>query len=985
MKTFLSVLTFFLSINLFAEKPHKDFCALIERDIQDKLYSFMAGNKMYYIGGKVDEYWKPAHSETIGFTHPMFRDGRARGYGIVEGQGGKGHDKFGWEFWNHVKGAEGTVIIDGKRFKRPKPLKMLWRPDRVTCIYQVGGANITEVKFIDNNDVLATIISSDKDIQIEFTGYSFVNDSEFPTWDGDAAGQKFTQSQTATSRYDKGSNTIHVSEGGTTLTKSGWKETKVGKIMYDGMSIALSSTASFGDSVKLTRDNKGRQVYTFTININAGKSETLTYAQDDKYSVALDNSKKLLADPAKALNNKFTYFNDILNNQIPYFDASDKTAVKTYYYLWALYFMYYTDIGEGFEEYPHTQTAINNFMGLHLWDSWAYTAVGAWTVDKWKWGYGNVLSWKHMVPFKNKANGLPDNFGTTWYSPEVWMNLVGSVEFSWDMYRKSGDKKFLKELYTELWKPLYWDHAGPQASMGEELNALADLIKMAKELGLDEDVKHWEAMHPRMYKNWSQHWEAYAPSFYAAKGAPWKDIWNIISLMNREMPQAWADAMTERWIMNPEDGFLGPVSFLIRPMTDPPNGVFTVSSISTWLATEGLFRHNRGREGVFATLSHINGMNKTHGFPVAPECWEPEKFGPWGSLYYNWDVPIVDLLIKRIAGIDFSLKTNTFTVREHLPENWDWLETYIPVTVDGKTTWVHVKVDQMHTKDGLTKNIEVKNNPLAKLDIKAWTDSRETYTTRQKLQTSQGKVSVKLGKKAKTPKTFVTVSPVDRKFYRPMEITLQNLNQETTLRYTLDGSVPNESSPIYTKPLTLDKTCQLKMRAWDKWGKAYETSTLDFERQEAVEPVNPKVAQGLDYKIFKGSFRRIPEFEKLTASAQGSTQVIEPHKVAKMHDEFGMQLFGYIKVPKTGLYTFNLKSDDGSRLTIAGQQIVELNILSDRDPWESKGSIPLKAGLHPIQIDYFQYKINKSLEIMYSVDGSEMQEVELKQFFRKDK
>ena len=145
------------------------------------------------------------------------------------------------------------------------------------------------------------------------------------------------------------------------------------------------------------------------------------------------------------------------------------------------------------------------------------------------------------------------------------------------------------------------------------------------------------------------------------------------------------------------------------------------------------------------------------------------------------------------------------------------------------------------------------------------------------------------------------------------------------------------------------------------------------------------MAQGLDYKIFKGSFRRIPEFEKLTASAQGSTQVIEPHKVAKMHDEFGMQLFGYIKVPKTGLYTFNLKSDDGSRLTIAGQQIVELNILSDRDPWESKGSIPLKAGLHPIQIDYFQYKINKSLEIMYSVDGSEMQEVELKQFFRKDK
>ena len=170
MKQVVSILVFFLSINLFAAKPYKDFCAMLERDIQDKLYSFIAGNKMYYIGGKVDEYWNPVHSETIGFTHPMFRDGRARGYGIVDGKGGKGHDKFGWEFWNYVKAAEGTVILDGKEYKRPKPEKMLWRPDRVTCIYKVGDATITEVKFIDQNDVLATIISSDKDITIKFTG-----------------------------------------------------------------------------------------------------------------------------------------------------------------------------------------------------------------------------------------------------------------------------------------------------------------------------------------------------------------------------------------------------------------------------------------------------------------------------------------------------------------------------------------------------------------------------------------------------------------------------------------------------------------------------------------------------------------------------------------------------------------------------------------------------------------------------------------------
>ena len=99
-------------------------------------------------------------------------------------------------------------------------------------------------------------------------------------------------------------------------------------------------------------------------------------------------------------------------------------------------------------------------MGLHLWDSWAYTALGSWIVDKWKYGYGNVLSWKHMVPFKTKNNSLPDVW-KTWYSLCRY-GSSRSVEFGYDMYRKSGDKKFLDVLYNDLFRPLYWDNNGPQ-------------------------------------------------------------------------------------------------------------------------------------------------------------------------------------------------------------------------------------------------------------------------------------------------------------------------------------------------------------------------------------------------------------------------------------------------------------------------------------------------------------------------------------------
>ena len=73
--------------------------------------------------------------------------------------------------------------------------------------------------------------------------------------------------------------------------------------------------------------------------------------------------------------------------------------------------------------------------------------------------------------------------------------------------------------------------------MGEEINAIQFLIKMAQELGESDDINHWSSMQPRLYKNWSGAWEGYADDFYAGKGAPWKDIWNLASLLNYDMPK----------------------------------------------------------------------------------------------------------------------------------------------------------------------------------------------------------------------------------------------------------------------------------------------------------------------------------------------------------------------------------------------------------------------------------------------------------------
>ena len=988
-----------------AEPPYTDYCEMLARDIEGKQHSFIAGNNMYYIGGKVDEWWRHRYHETIGFTHPMFRDGRARGYGIATGDGGTGHDKFGWEFWNLIRGAWGTVIIDGKRYKHPRPTAMIWRPDRVACTYEIGGVKFDEVKFISRDDVLCDIITADKPIEIEFTGQSFFNSKSFPTFDGDKPGQFYGHENNAKGRFDEANNVIHITEGGTTLTKVAWKKPAIiGKIMYDGMSVAISSSESLAGKQKIKTDKHGRKAYTFSVSVRPGKSSALTYTMHDDYAIAIKRTKTLLADPSKALSDKTNWTNGLLNRQIPYFRCSDESAVKTYYYLWSIYFMYDTYTGKGWEAYGHTQTAINNFMGLHLWDSWVYTAMASWVVDKWRYGIGNVLSWKFMVPFMKENGALPDNFGIDWYSPGVWMNLVGNVELSWDIYQRSGDRKFLKDVYNDLFRKLYWQR-GPQVSMGIESNGLDALIKMAKELGQREDVPHWNSFRQRIDKDFKNMWEAYKPNFFAAKGAPWKDIWHLASLMNSKMPTDWVDRMCESWVMNTEAGFLSPVGLRTRPLADPPNGVFAVSTISNWLAIEGMFRHHRDHEALLCTLLHIRGMNRTHGFPVAPEAWSPD-LRPWGSLYYNWDSCVTDLLIKRIAGIDYSVVDGTFTVTDHLPEEWSYVETYVPVTIDGKTSWVHTRIDQKPTGDGVEKKITVGGCLLPRLILEPWLAGRELHSFggtpnrgtpvpqgNPRSQTQRGhqrfelngnrdaSVTIKLGKRQAKRKTLAVVSPYKRRFINPFEVTVENLRPTTSLHYTLNGSLPTPESPPATSPIRIVNTCVLKLRSFATDGTPNQVLSVPFHKATPQEPVNDiKTSPGLNYTWYEGEWKSIPDMARLKPAGSGVATQWDVRKAIKKDHHFAVTYTGYLKVSQDAFYEFYLLSDDGTRITISNKSVIDLNVHCGHDPWRAEGSIALKAGLHPLKVEYYQ-DINRSrLQLKYRTEDGKHEPVPAEMF-----
>ena len=197
-----------------------------------------------------------------------------------------------------------------------------------------------------------------------------------------------------------------------------------GALIYDGMSTVISTSEPFTDYNDF-RDADGRQQYSFKVPCGP-QGIALGWAMHDTFADARDRLNDVLADPAGHLAAKTAHMDDLLTNLIPYFRCSDSDIVNIYYYLWAIYLMYYIDVGEGWEVHPHTQTAVNNFLGMHRFDANFQIKVGAWVRDKDYYAYCNVLTWAALLPYAKSGGRLADNMA-------FCMKLR-----SWQLFKASG-------------------------------------------------------------------------------------------------------------------------------------------------------------------------------------------------------------------------------------------------------------------------------------------------------------------------------------------------------------------------------------------------------------------------------------------------------------------------------------------------------------------------------------------------------------------
>ncbi|MCA9119211.1 MAG: trypsin-like peptidase domain-containing protein [Planctomycetaceae bacterium] len=173
-----------------------------------------------------------------------------------------------------------------------------------------------------------------------------------------------------------------------------------------------------------------------------------------------------------------------------------------------------------------------------------------------------------------------------------------------------------------------------------------------------------------------------------------------------------------------------------------------------------------------------------------------------------------------------------------------------------------------------------------------------------------------------------------------------------TVRHSIDWEL---SLLFETKP---DKTLTLAIHRADK---PLELE-LQLQRDEGLAAVaieNPE--PGLTYRLYHGEFSLLPDFATLTTVREDVVPMVDLAAMRQNRaDAFALLVTGYLKVPVDGIYRLIVRSDDGSRVLLNDQLVIDND--GNHPSKQASKRLRLKAGLHPLRIEHFEGNGEEALQ-----------------------
>jgi hypothetical protein len=200
------------------------------------------------------------------------------------------------------------------------------------------------------------------------------------------------------------------------------------------------------------------------------------------------------------------------------------------------------------------------------------------------------------------------------------------------------------------------------------------------------------------------------------------------------------------------------------------------------------------------------------------------------------------------------------------------------------------------------------------------------------------------------------------------------------IRYTTDGTEPSLASLLYSKPFSIHKTAIVKAKAF------LAGSLPSAVASEKVIKYEWKNALGINYAVPGIRYQYFEPSERVNLSLIGNTPVVKSGVTGIMDlslkdrkDRFAFEFSGYIKIEKDGVYNFFTRSDDGSKLFIDDEEIV--NNDDDHGNQERTGKALLKKGFHKIRVLYFDSGGDNNLEVLMQPENGRKETLPAKLLF----
>lgn len=207
---------------------------------------------------------------------------------------------------------------------------------------------------------------------------------------------------------------------------------------------------------------------------------------------------------------------------------------------------------------------------------------------------------------------------------------------------------------------------------------------------------------------------------------------------------------------------------------------------------------------------------------------------------------------------------------------------------------------------------------------------------------------------------FVTAGQAH--FMGSTEVELSCRTADARIRYTLDGSEPTANSPRFTGPIHIDDTVTLKARTFAPNLDPSPMVSYRFEKAAFETPAQVQgLVPGLKYEYFEGRYRSVTQLKNPVK--RGTVAQIDL-SMRDRDDNFGVTYQGYLSVPRDGMYTFYLASDDGTRLFLNDKLFIDndgphgANFVQKR--------VALAQGMHKLRIKYFEGAVAHEIALEWS-------------------